>query len=73
MKQDDGSSRSDHALAGCINEILAKDINQELRAESIRMVNMEGTPERNAVVVRSKVETFSFTPPGTTANDNDMT
>lgn len=73
VKQDDGSSRADHALAGCINEILAKDINQELRAESIRMVNMEGTRERNAVVVRSMAETFSFTPPGTTANDNDMT
>ena len=73
VKQDDGSSRADHALAGCINEVRAKDINQELRAESIRIVNMEGTRERDAVVVRSMAKTFSFTPPGTTANDNDMT
>ncbi|AII44103.1 hypothetical protein KR100_12155 [Synechococcus sp. KORDI-100] len=73
VKQDDGSRRDNHALDDCIKEIQARAINQDFNPEQIRMVQLEGTRERNAVEVASTSASFSFTPPGTTANDNDMT
>lgn len=73
VKKDDGSRRENHALEECIQVIQSRALTQDFNPNQIRMVNMEGSRERNDVLVASTSATFSFTPPGTTANDNDMT
>jgi prepilin-type N-terminal cleavage/methylation domain-containing protein len=45
----------------------------QVNAEAFRLVNLEGSRERDAVEVALKNQTYSFTPPGTTANANAMT
>ncbi|WP_028952543.1 Tfp pilus assembly protein FimT/FimU [Synechococcus sp. CC9616] len=73
VQEDNGTRRKTHALSGCIAQIDADDVNQELNSSAIRLVNLEGSRERDSVEVSASAATFAFTPPGTTANDNDVT
>ena len=42
------------------------------KAESLRFVNMEGTPEADNVLVSVSTLNYSFTPPGTSASNTDL-
>ena len=42
------------------------------KAESLRFVNMEGTPEAGNVLVSVSTLNYSFTPPGTSVSNTDL-
>ena len=42
------------------------------KADSLRFVNMEGTPEADNVLVSVSTLNYSFTPPGTSASNTDL-
>ena len=69
-QQADGSLSDEDALKSC-RESFADDTN--INAEAFRLVNMEGSRERDSVEIALKTDSYSFTPPGTTANANDLT
>ena len=69
-QQLNGTLSTNDALKQC-RESYAGDA--QVNAETFRLVNLEGSPERDAVEVALKTQTYSFTPPGTTANANAMT
>lgn len=69
-QQQDGSFSTTDALKKCRNSYLG---DTQINAETFRLVNLEGSRERDSVEVALKNQTYSFTPPGTTANANKMT
>ena len=67
--QQDGSRSSDDVLAACRRRFIG---DPSVNEKALRLVNLEGTREREAVEVATRTQTFFFTPPGTTSNDLDM-
>ena len=57
-------SQYDSGTGQC-NELVPK-------ADSLRLVNMEGTPEAEEVLVSVSTLNFSFTPPGTSASNTNL-
>ena len=67
--QADGSRTADDVLAECRQRFVG---DAGVNENALRLVNLEGTSERDAVEVATRTQTFFFTPPGTTSNDLDM-
>ena len=69
-QQQDGTLSSDDALSKCRDSYSG---DTQIDAETFRLVNLEGSQERDSIEVALRNQTYSFTPPGTTANANKMT
>ena len=67
--QTDGTRTDDDVLAECRDRFLN---DTSVNENALRLVNLEGTSERDAVEVATRTQTFFFTPPGTTSNNLDM-
>ena len=67
--QADGNRTADDVLAECRQRFVG---DAGVNENALRLVNLEGTSERDAVEVATRTQTFFFTPPGTTSNDLDM-
>ena len=69
-QQKNGALSSEDALKKCRNSYKG---DPQINAEKFRLVNLEGSRERDSVEVALTNQTYSFTPPGTTANPGKIT
>lgn len=68
-QQLDGTRSNDDPLNTCRSQYNADD---QINEKGLRIVNLEGSRERDHVEVASTSKTYSFTPPGTTTNNNAL-